>query len=315
MKFGGIFRKGILLLCLLTSIAHADALQPGDGFANVPGGPVWYRIVGGGDGKPLLVLHGGPGGTSCGYSRLDPLGSDRPIIRYDQLGTGRSGRPDDDSLWRTEHFVERLHALRLSLGLDDFHLMGHSWGGALAAAYVLEKGTEGIASVVLSSPLLSTSMWIEDANFLRSQMPQDIQDVLDEHEAAGTIDSEEYQAASDEFYRRHVYGGDRVPAPENCEGVIGSSMIYNFMWGPTEFRATGNLLDFDVTDRLGEIDVPVLLVAGEHDEARPERMAQFQQLIPGAELVIIKDAAHGTLSRQPEIYRQALTKFFDRVEQ
>lgn len=314
MRAGNRHQISILFFCLLTAPVRADSLKPGDGFANVPGGPVWYRIAGSGDGKPLLVLHGGPGGTSCGYSRLEPLGSERPVIRYDQLGSGRSGRPDDDSLWRTEHFVERLHALRLSLGLDDFHLLGHSWGGALAAAYVLEKGTDGIASVVLSSPLLSTPMWIEDANFFRSQLPQDIQDTLDEHESAGTIDSEEYQAASDEFYRRHVYGGDRVPAPEACEGVIGSSMIYNFMWGPTEFRATGNLVDFDVTDRLGEIDVPVLLVAGEHDEARPERMALFQELIPDAEVVIIKDAAHGTLSRQPEVYRQTLTKFFDRVE-
>ena len=315
MKFGDTFRTGVLLLCLLASSVRADSLQSGDGFADVPGGPVWYRIVGSGDGKPLLVLHGGPGGTSCGYSRLDPMGSERAIIRYDQLGGGRSGRPDDDSLWRTEHFVERLHALRLSLGLNDFHLLGHSWGGALAAAYVLEKGTHGIASVVLSSPLLSTPLWIEDANFLREQLPQDIQDTLDRHEAAGTIDSDEYKAASQEFYRRHVYGGERIPRPEDCEGVIGSSMIYNFMWGPTEFRATGNLLDFDVTDRLGEIDVPVLFIAGEHDEARPERMAEFQQLIPGAELVIIEDAAHGTLSRQPEVYRQTLQAFFDRVEQ
>ena len=66
------------------------------------------------------------------------------------------------------------------------HLLGHSWGGSLAAAYVLEKGTDGIASVILSSPLLSTRMWIEDANYLRSQLPEDVQRTLTEHEHAGT---------------------------------------------------------------------------------------------------------------------------------
>jgi proline iminopeptidase len=86
------------------------------------------------------------------------------------------------------------------------------------------------------------------------------------------------------------------------------------MWGPTEFRATGNLVDFDLTDRLHEIDVPVLFIAGEFDEARPERLAEFQRRIPGAQLIVIKDAAHGSLSRKPDEYRQALEKFLDWVE-
>jgi pimeloyl-ACP methyl ester carboxylesterase len=45
-----------------------------------------------------MVLHGGPGGRICGYSRLDILGSERPVVRYDQLGSGRSGRPNDLSI-------------------------------------------------------------------------------------------------------------------------------------------------------------------------------------------------------------------------
>ena len=86
------------------------------------------------------------------------------------------------------------------------------------------------------------------------------------------------------------------------------------MWGPTEFRATGTLVDFDVTGRLHEIDVPVLFMAGEHDEARPERMAEFQQLVPGSQLHIIEDAAHATLSRKPEEYRRVLEAFLDEAE-
>jgi proline iminopeptidase len=86
------------------------------------------------------------------------------------------------------------------------------------------------------------------------------------------------------------------------------------MWGPTEFHATGALVDFDVTDRLHEIDVPVLLIAGQFDEARPERMAEFQKLIPGSQLTIILDAAHSTLARKPEEYRAVVENFLDSVE-
>ena len=303
-----------LLLSLCSIGTSREHPEPGQGFINVPGGPVWYKVSGTGPGLPVLALHGGPGGTSCGFSLLEPLGDQRPIVRYDQLGTGRSGRPDDLSLWTVEHFVEELHVLRQQLGLEQMHLLGHSWGGSLAAAYVLEKGTDGIASVILSSPLLSTPLWIEDANYLRRQLPADVQKTLTEHEQAGTTDSDEYKAASEVFNERHVSGGPRGKQPDACNGAPWSQFVYEYMWGPTEFHATGTLIDFDVTDRLHEISVPVLFIAGQFDEARPERVAEFQKLIPGSKLTVILDAAHGTLGKKPEEYRNVLESFLDSVE-
>ena len=100
-----------------------DSPAPGEGFVMVPGGPVWYRVTGTGAGIPLLVLHGGPGGTSCGFAKLDPLGRERPVVRYDQLGTGRSGRPGDLSLWTVDRYVEELHEIRRQLGLQRIHLL------------------------------------------------------------------------------------------------------------------------------------------------------------------------------------------------
>jgi len=308
-----IWCAALLLALCSNGISRAEPL-PGQGFINVPGGPVWYSVAGSGSGIPLLVLHGGPGGRICGYSLLDALGSERPIVRYDQLGSGRSGRPDDPSLWTVERFVEELHVVRQELGLEQMHLLGHSWGGGLAAAYVLEKRTDGIASVILSSPLLSTPLWIKDANYLRSLLPADVQKTLTEHELAGTTDSEEYREASEVFYERHVRGGERVDAPAECDGAPWNQFVYEYMWGPTEFHATGTLIDFDVTGRLHEIDVPVLFIAGEFDEARPERVAEFQKLVPGSRMTVILDAAHGTLSRKPDEYRNVLETFLDSVE-
>ncbi len=303
-----------LLLSLCSLVLSKENPLPGQGFIDVPGGPVWYRVAGNGPGIPLLVLHGGPGGTSCGYALLEPLGDTRPVVRYDQLGTGRSGRPEDPSLWDVENFVEELDVIRKELGLEKMHLLGHSWGGSLAAAYVLAKGTQGIASVTLSSPLLSTPLWIADANYLRQQLPEDVQQVLTEHERAGTTESKEYREATQVFYRRHIYAGERPEQSVTCAGAPWSKVIYEHMWGPTEFYATGNLLDFDVTGRLHEIDVPVLFITGEFDEARPETVGKFQKLIPGSRFEIIQDAGHGTLSKKPDQYRQILRDFFASVE-
>jgi proline iminopeptidase len=303
-----------LLISFSTGFAADGKPEPGQGFIDVPGGPVWYKVSGAGDGLPLVTLHGGPGGTSCGNALLEALGDERPVIRYDQLGTGRSGRPDDLSLWTVERFVEELHLIRQELGLERFHLLGHSWGSSLAAAYVLEKGTDGIASVIFSSPLLSTPLWIQDANYLRGQLPVDVQATLAKHEVAGTTSSDEYREASEVFNQRHVSRGEAKEPMTDCDGAPWNSVIYNYMWGPTEFHATGTLVDFDVTGQLHEIDVPVLFIAGEFDEARPERVAEFQQLIPGAQMIVIKGVAHASLSREPIVYRQALEKFLDWVE-
>ena len=302
----------ILLFLSITSPA-VSADNSKQGFINVPGGPVWYKVSGNGEGLPLLALHGGPGSTSCTYSLLDPLGDQRSIIRYDQLGSGRSGRPDDLSLWKVERFVEELDVIRKKLKLEKFHLLGHSWGAALAGAYLLEKGTTGVASVIFSSPLLSTPLWIEDANYLRSQLPQGIQDTLNFHEMANTTDSDEYLDATRVFYERHLTRGEAKEKAE-CDGAPWNQVIYEYMWGPTEFHATGNLVDFDLSHRLHTIDIPVLFLTGEFDEARPETISKFHKMIPGSEFIVIGGVAHASLSRAPDNYRRILEDFLDKVE-
>ena len=291
----------------------AEDLPRQSGFVEVPGGPVWYEVAGGGEGIPLLALHGGPGGTSCGLQVLGPLGEERAVIRYDQLGSGRSGRPKDRSLWQRDRFVQALDALRDALGLEEVHLLGHSWGGALAAYYVLETGGQGVRSLILSSPLISTKRWIADANHLRAQLPQEVRAVLDEHEQAGTTGSEAYREASEAFYDRYVRRGAPVERYD-CPAAPWNPVIYNLMWGPTEFHATGSLRNFDLTPRLGDIAVPTLFIAGEFDEARPDTLAEFAAAVPGARLEVIAGVAHASASRAPELYRSIVRSFIREIE-
>ncbi len=269
--------------------------QPKEGFITVPGGPVWYKILKDGPGVPLLVLHGGPGGTSCGMGPLADLPG-RKVIVYDQLGSGRSGRPADPKLWTVERFVEELHAVRNALGLKRLHLMGHSWGATLAAAYVVAKGSNGIESLILASGLISTPDWIRDARHLKKQLPAAMQQAMAKHEAAGTTDDPEYREAEAEYNRRFVRRNGAASRATDCENSIGSQTIYRQMWGPTEFHATGSLKNYDLTPRLSSLRLPVLFVVGEFDEARPETAARYQKLVPGSKLEVIPGAAHALWS-------------------
>jgi pimeloyl-ACP methyl ester carboxylesterase len=106
-----------------------------EGHVEVPGGRIWYRIAGADrPGTPVLCLHGGPGMPHDYLEPLEDLAVNRPVVFYDQLGCGRSGRPADDSLWTTDRFVEELAVVHAVLGLKRPHLFGNSWGGCRASA-------------------------------------------------------------------------------------------------------------------------------------------------------------------------------------
>lgn len=291
----------------------ADTVPSTEGMIAVPGGRVWYRKLGDGPGTPLLALHGGPGGTSCRFEVLAPLARERPVIFYDQLGSGRSDHPADTSLWRVERFVAELAAVRQALGLSKVHLLGHSWGGALAAEYMASVKPEGVESVIFSSPLIDTPRWIADADTLRAQLPAAIRRVLDEEERKGTLDSPAYLAATDSFYARHV---KRLPTVEleRCAGVASNDTIYRQMWGPTEFLSTGSLRRWTRAADLPRIAQPTLFITGEFDEARPATLDAFRATMPDAQLVVVPGAAHAAMREKPDEYLTALRAFLGRVE-
>ena len=273
--------------------------------------------MGSGDEIPLLVIHGGLGGRSCGYlASLAQLAESRPVIVYDQLGSGRSDRPPDTTLWNVPRFVDEVSRLREALNLDELHILGHSWGGSVAVEYILTKAPAGVRSLTLAGPLIDTEQWIEDANALRTRLPEDIQAALTAGEESKDFDSPEYLAATDSFYARFFVrsGWPREAVPQ-CDGVGGFNReVYEYMWGPTEFTATGTLLDFDRTDRLHELQLPVMFIVGRYDEARPGTMFEFQRLIPGSVVEVIEDAGHMSMEDQPERFNAAVQEFLASVE-
>ena len=307
-------RRTFALCCLalLSACAGRRALAPGDGMLAVPGGRVWYRVVGTGPGTPLLVIHGGPGGTSCRLREHGRLGDERPVIFYDQLGTGRSERPRDSTLWTLPRAVQEVEAIRRALGLRELHILGQSWGSAVALEYALTRRGSGVRSLVLTGPFLSTPRWIADARLLVAQLPDTMRRVIGAADSTGRYDTPAYAAAMDSFSVR--FGSRRRVSYPECAAVKGNTEIYNYMWGPSEFRATGTLRDYDRSSRLGELRLPVLLVAGEFDEARAETVHGYARMIPGARVEIIPRAGHAMVADEPEVTTGAVRRFLADVE-
>ena len=224
------------------------------------------------------------------------------------MGAGKSDRPDDVNLWTLDRYVEEVHTVVRALGLEGFHLFGHSWGGMLAMAYVTSKQVP-LVSLVLSSAPASVRIWESDAAQMRSALPLDVQEVLDRHEAAGTTDSDEYELAMMEYYKRHVCRLEPWPESLLLSFERSNKQIYNHMWGPSEFTVTGTLNDFEMLDQLLRIDVPTLVISGEHDECTPRHSGAIAEAIPNAQLHIVPDASHLAVLERPDEYVSTVESF------
>ena len=285
-----------------------------EGFVASHGYKIWYRIVGKSEGRtPLLCLHGGPG---MSHDYLEPLEqiaqTGRPVIFYDQLGCGNSDHPHNSAMWTVELFVEEVAEIRKALGLHKIHLLGQSWGGFLAQEYMLKKPL-GIKSLILANSAASTHRWIAEANRLRLELPLEVQDILKKHEEAGTTNDPAYASATDIYYRRHLCRLDPWPDCLNrtLEKLTQDPEVYNYMWGPTEFHCTGILKNWNIEDRLGEIDIPTLILSGLYDESTPAINEILHQGIRNSEWVIFENSSHTPHLEETERYLKVLSSFLD----
>ena len=277
-----------------------------------------FRVVGSGTSIPVLWIHGGPGGSSCAFiENLSGLASKRPIVFYDQLGSGYSDRIEDvEQFAQLPRFVKEIDAIRKELGLHEVHLVGHSWGATVLLEYLLTTNPDGVKSSVFIGPFFSATHWNEDAHRLLSDLPEEAQEAIRVSIESAEFASNEYKKASQLYNRRHWIRRppDQVGLTPCRKMPSGNSGIYRFMWGSSDIVVTGTLKGYDRVERLSELDLPVLFVAGQHDMARPETVKNYQAMVGGSRLEILPDAGHAVHLDQAELLNSTLEDFFSAVE-
>jgi proline iminopeptidase len=247
---------------------------------------------------PLLLLHGGPGSSHNYLELLDPLADrdGRALVMYDQIGCGLSwdcSMADHPELWRAETWLEELENVVRTLGLGRFHLLGQSWGGMLAIAYLCERRPRGVASVTLSSTTASAQLWgAEGHRRLRYLDEAERRCILDA-EARGDYSGEDFAAAIERYMELFCIGPVTEADPECIRRPrAGGRVPYVVAWGDNELMPTGTLASFDYTARLGEIRCPALVVSGEEDLCSPLVAKQLADGIPGARWELFANCRH-----------------------
>jgi proline iminopeptidase len=285
----------------------AAALPAGEQMLPVPDGRIWYKKSGTGTGTPVILVHGGPGFSSYYLKSLEALGSDRPVIRYDQLGGGKSDTIADTSLFTIAHFVRELDSLRAALGYDKVHILGHSWGTILAYEYY-RAHPEHVASITFGSAVFDVPAYEKRARSLVATLSDSAQKAIKGAEAAKKYDAPSYQNAINEFYGKYVF---RHPVEADLDSTFKTvnEGIYNYMQGPSEFTITGTLKKYNVRSGLPAIKVPTLYTVGEFDEVGADLVRGFAAATPGAKFELIPGSAHITSWDNPEAMLRVVREF------
>ena len=274
------------------------ALGAGEARLAVDGGTIWYKATGTTARTPVVLLHGGPGFSSYYLKPLEALGDERQVIRYDQLGGGKSSGLTDTTKITVAHFVQELDSLRSHLGIAKMHIVGHSWGTILGLEYY-RAHPDRVASLTLASAALDIPQWERHARALLATLPDSMQRAVKTRETEKKFDAPDYQAALKAFYGKYVWLRPVKPDLDSMMKQVNTT-IYGYMQGPSEFTITGTLRQYDATPFLSSVKVPTLFTVGAVDEADPVTIKRHAAMVHGGTLVVIPNAAHITTWDNPE---------------
>jgi proline iminopeptidase len=275
----------------------------------IDGMRLFYLRVGAEENYPLVVLHGGPGLDHTMFRPwLDPLSDTFRLIYLDLRGHGRSERVDPSTL-TLSRYAEDVTKLATALGLEQYALLGHSYGAFVTLVHAVEQGdashyiiSSGSASMTKSMPEVHANLASFEPVELREQVTESWArepHVRTVEEAAELLRMQmpfHFASVESDAYRRYAEEEDRtVYAPE----VLAYTAAHEY--------------SMEYEESLDRIRKPVLILAGEHDRTTTPRAArEMHAAIADSELLLIPGAGHMTYIEEPEVYFAAVRDFFAR---
>jgi proline iminopeptidase len=282
---------------------------------------VWTKRVGNNPKLKLLLLHGGPGATHEYFAAFDSFLPAEGVeyIYYDQLGSGISDRPTDDTLWTIPRFVDEVEQVRTALGLnrDNFCVLGHSWGGVLAIEYALAH-PDALKCVVISNMMASIPAYNDYAR--RVLMPAMDQKALSEVqalEAAGKTGDPRYmELLMPMHYETHLLRRPFAEWPEPVQRSFAhlNQPLYTLMQGPSELGASGRLANWDRFGDLKRIQAPTLVIGARFDTMDPSHMERMARQLPHGEYLYLPEGGHMAMYDDQARYFAGLTAFLKKLE-
>lgn len=247
-----------------------------------------------GKGYPLLLMHGGPGADLYSMMSFKPCSDQFTLVFYDHRCNGRSEGADVSSLtW--ENLTADADALREKLGFEKWVVLGHSFGGNVALEYAL-RYPDRLSHLVLVDTGGDSRWAQENASLVlekRGFSPEIVS--LARRFLNGQIEPNEMMPDLMKLGKAYTYQVSPKQIPHLIQlGIMTKLRPEAIIYGASHF-----LKNWTVMNRLNEINVPTLIMAGREDFIfPPEHQEELATGIPNSRLVIIDSTGHNVQDEQ-----------------
>ncbi len=252
---------------------------------------------------PIVCINGGMlFDHSMLWPALSPLAATRQVILYDQRGRGASSTPDDPTSASIEDDAADLGALRRALGIRQWNVLGHSWGGGIAMLASAEDRA-GVRRLVLADAVGPTSSWFAP---LREGVLARLTGA--QHDAVARVtdaDLANPDPALHSAYARAVYPAwfaypdmaERFTPPD-ARSETGAAVL-------ARLRREG----YDWRERVRALSAPTLVLHGEEDPLPPAVAGDIADLLPTARRILVPSAGHMPFWEAPERFFALIEAF------
>lgn len=278
------------------------------GWVAIDGAELFFRSLG--SGPPILVLHGGPSiGHEYLVDGLRPLADRYRLLFFDQRGIGRSTGSADSSRLTVSRTLDDIESVRLTLAGEPVVVLGHSWGGALALSYAIDR-PEAVRSLILVDPTEPGSRFRaqRDDNLARATTAVDSTELAELFASAGYRDGD--PAVVERIYRTiyRPWLGDRSAAVRFRFGLDLEAALRGRAVGARVASATAGLARWSDLRRL---IVPTLIVHGAEDPIPVEMARRLAAEIDGARLEVLEGVGHFPMVERPEALDAIVRDFIE----
>ena len=266
-------------------------------------GVLHYKVYG--DGLPVLIINGGPGMNSDGFQPLaEKIGETSMAIIYDQRGTGQSTlNKVSEATITMDAMVGDIETLRQHFNLDEWIVMGHSFGGMLASYYAA-RYPDRVQGLILSSSGGIDRRLFNTLDIPSRLSPTERDSLRFWNRRIAEGDTSYYARLQRGRYLAPAYVVNRRNIPVIAERLTQGDRRINSL-----VHENMRQMEFDCTEELKVFNAPVLIIQGRQDIIPEEVGRHAHSVFPNSQLVLLENSGHYGWLDRPQAYFTEITSF------